>query len=318
MTCYHPRQAYQADKPNPNGKYSTVWSRSQAGIVPIERKLPCKQCIGCRLDYSRIWAIRIMHEAQMHKDNCYLTLTYDDDHLPDHGFLVKKHFQDFMKRYRRKFSDVQIRYYYSGEYGEKHQRPHYHACIFGHSFDDLVFFKRNHLGQPIYTSETLKKLWPYGYSSVGDLEFRSAAYVARYILKKVNGLEKDDHYSFCDLETGELLQRPQEFSDQSRGGRGLNGEKLGGIGKQWLDSYFSDVYPSDEIVFSGKRLSVPAYYDRLLERSDPDLYREIKDKRKSDFYMMKLKAPDEFTPERLIIKERCKELSVQKLKRNLD
>ena len=127
-------------------------------------ELPCGQCIGCRLEYSRQWAIRCMHEASLYEDNCFITLTYDQDHLPHDRSLNKSHFQKFMKRLRKRFGGG-IRFYHCGEYGERTRRPHYHACIFNFDFSDKKLFKivNNHR---LYTSEQLEELWPFGFSTM--------------------------------------------------------------------------------------------------------------------------------------------------------
>ena len=114
-------------------------------------KVPCRKCIGCRIDYSRDWAVRCVHEAQMYEDNAFITLTYSEQNVPPDGFLEKQHFQKFMKRLRRHFAPKTIRFYMCGEYGEEFGRPHYHALLFGIDFADKTFHKENH-GSRLYTS----------------------------------------------------------------------------------------------------------------------------------------------------------------------
>ncbi|MEO5355656.1 MAG: hypothetical protein H7835_21005, partial [Magnetococcus sp. XQGC-1] len=92
------------------------------------------QCVGCRLERSRQWAIRVMHEASQHEHNCFITLTYNDDNLPANGSLNYRHFQNFMKRLRKYYVEFTVRFYMCGEYGENFARPHYHACIFAIMF----------------------------------------------------------------------------------------------------------------------------------------------------------------------------------------
>lgn len=95
MACYAPLSAWK----KPGG--GITFKQSEAtGLRPI--KLPCGQCLGCRLDYSREWAVRCTHEALLHQENSFITLTYDDEHLPWDRGLRKKHWQDFAKRLRKK------------------------------------------------------------------------------------------------------------------------------------------------------------------------------------------------------------------------
>ena len=175
MPCYHPLQASFSIAKNGKKDLSFV-SRlaDDAGRLFYKGlkqasdsvlSLPCGKCMGCRLERSRQWAMRCMHEAQMHEDNCFITLTYRPDDLPKDGSLNKKHFQDFMKRFRHRYSDTKIRYYMCGEYGEDFGRPHYHACIFGFDFPDKVHWKTFN-GCKLFTSEILEDLWSFGFCTV--------------------------------------------------------------------------------------------------------------------------------------------------------
>ena len=136
MACFKPLTAYRGREKHGSGKPKIVFSHhlSQTGV---ELLLPCGRCIGCRLERSRMWALRCVHEAQLHSENSFITLTYNDDHIPRDGSLNKKHFQDFMKRLRKSIAPKKVRFYHCGEYGPKLLRPHYHAILFGHQFDDL-------------------------------------------------------------------------------------------------------------------------------------------------------------------------------------
>ena len=208
MACYYPMKAYRSQTVNPSGKRSIVFNKNQ-GFADMEVELPCGQCIGCRLERSRQWAIRMAHEAQLHEDNCFLTLTYNDENLPKHNSLKLKDFQKFMKRLRKAFGK-KIRFFHCGEYGEKFQRPHYHAIIFGLDFKDKILFSEQN-DQKLYISPTLNKIWGLGHATIGDVTFQSAAYVARYITKKITGDRAQDHYNEINYETGEILseRRPE-------------------------------------------------------------------------------------------------------------
>ena len=178
MPCYHPISAYQCT----DG--SIVFYESKRHDVSRSLQLPCGQCVGCRLERSRQWAIRCMHEAQMHTQNCFLTLTYDDAHLPSDRSLHYRDFQLFIKRLRKRYPGRRIRYYMAGEYGENFGRPHWHACIFGFDFDDKKLWKRTSANSLLYRSKDLELLWPFGYSSIGanqtiDPEFNQFMFLYR-------------------------------------------------------------------------------------------------------------------------------------------
>ena len=180
MTCFHPIQAYKSTELTKKGKRKIVFKKAE-GVPFLELTLPCGQCVGCRLERSRQWAIRCVHEASMHKKNCFITLTFDNQHLPKDGSLDVRDFQLFMKRVRKRFG-TNIRFYHCGEYGEKLGRPHYHACLFNFDFEDKILWKEIN-GQKLYISQSLSELWPFGFSTIGEVTYQSAAYVARYIMK---------------------------------------------------------------------------------------------------------------------------------------
>ena len=133
MPCYSPIQVKWSFEKDDLVFASNLSEKKDFSLHSCGFKIPCRNCVGCRLEHSRQWAMRCTHEAQLHSDNCFITLTYDNAHLPSDFSLDKKHFSDFMKRYRKKFGP-NIRYFHCGEYGSKFGRPHYHACIFNHDF----------------------------------------------------------------------------------------------------------------------------------------------------------------------------------------
>ena len=251
MTCYHPLLAYKSE-----GK--VVFNKPFAFAKGFN--LPCGQCIGCRLNYSRQWAIRIMHEAQMHDANCFITLTFNQAELEKRSnplSLDVSEYQRFMKRLRKKYGKS-IRFFHCGEYGDKNKRPHYHAIIFGMDFPDKKLWSERD-GNKLYTSESLEKLWPYGFSTIGEVTFQSAAYVARYIMKKHKGDGAEDHYTRWCPETGEGTLVDPEYCTMSR---------KPGIGYQWLQKYKADVYPHDYVVINGHKVKPPRYYDSLLDEQE--------------------------------------------------
>lgn len=272
--------------------------------------LPCGKCEACRAEQSRQWAVRCMHEASLHDHNSFITLTYNDEHLPSDGSLNHTHFQRFFKRLRKKYGKG-IRYYMAGEYGSKLGRPHYHAIVFGLDFSDKTVWKRTNAGSIIYRSASLEALWPFGYSSIGDVTFESAAYVARYVMKKVTGDLAEKHYRTVDLSTGEITQLKPEYNRMSNG----SGSGKGGIGAQWYKQFASDVHNHDYVVTrDGKTCRPPRYYDKLLKRVDPDAYELIKDKREIELD----KLASDNTPQRLIAKGVILKQNLNKLKRTLE
>lgn len=305
MTCYHPLQAYFGRDVLSSGKHKIVFDRRFAigDGVSSEVLLPCGQCVGCRLERSRQWAVRCMHEAQMYERNCFITLTFRDEDLPDNLSLDVTYFQRFMKRLRFRFGDG-IRFFHCGEYGEKYGRPHYHACLFNFDFDDKVLFKDVN-GIKLYTSKSLEELWPFGFCTIGDVTFESAAYVARYIMKKVTGDRAKAHYERVDVCTGEVVDRKPEYTTMSR---------RPGIGKLWYDSFKDDVYPHDHVIVRGKECRPPKYYDSLFEIEYPEDYAKLKLRRKTATKQF----ADNNTPERLHVREQVKLSRVKLLKRSVD
>lgn len=298
MPCYSPLQAfYDSDG---SVKFSNIAAELFQNGVNISKSdidyfsLPCGRCIGCRLEHSRQWAMRCMHEASLYDDNCFITLTYDDDHLPKGGTLVKKHFQDFMKRFRKKFSDRVIRYYHCGEYGEDFSRPHYHACIFGFDFSDKVLFNVVN-DNKIYTSDVLSSLWTDGFCTIGALTFESAAYVARYCTKKITGAASVEHYQGRQPEYATMSRRP-------------------GIGRGWYDKFKTDVFPSDYLIVDGVKVKPPRYYDSIFKECEPFVFEEVRSKR----LVGSSRNEKDQTYRRLKDRELCKKLQVSNLKRSLE
>lgn len=267
MPCYKPVKAFYGDKLL-SGKRAIVFSSAQAQSC-LELKLPCGVCVGCRLERARQWAMRCMDEAALYDRNCFVTLTFNDKHLPLNRSLDVYIFQNFMKRLRKFATGRLVRYFHCGEYGPKLGRPHYHCLLFNWDFDDRVFYKNTDSGEPIYTSKTLDGLWGFGYSSVADVTFGSAAYVARYHLKKVGGVVSDDHY--VNPRTGECLS--PEYVTMSRG---CKARGTGGIGRGWYDKFKSDVYPNDIRVIKGVDTKPARFYDSLYELDDPEGFKRVK------------------------------------------
>ncbi|QXP07956.1 MAG: replication initiator protein [Arizlama microvirus] len=298
MACFHPLQAYQTS----DG--SIIFSERKGDVVR-SLSLPCGQCRGCRLERSRQWAVRCMHEASLHEENCFITLTYDNDHCPTDRSLNYGDYQRFMKRFRKRFKDSTIRFYMAGEYGEKFERPHFHACIFGFNFPDRTLWKRTPSGALIYRSKLLEDLWPFGYSSIGDVTFESAAYVARYVMKKRTGKGVGDHYETTDFETGEIKDRVPEFNRMSL---------KPGIGYEWYRKFSSDIYPHDYVVINGREARPPKFYDKKFADDFPEEFEALQFQR----FVDAVDRFDDNTDERLHVKEQVLEAKFSRLKRNIE
>jgi len=301
VPCYNPVRAFKSPTPGPSGKHDIRFLRGNS-TVPIhylEIELPCGGCIGCRLEHSRQWAVRCMHEASLHDQNCFLTLTYDDDHLPEDGSLSRTAFPSFMKRLRKAFPAKRIGYYHVGEYGETTFRPHYHALLFGFMFPDMVRYKGEG-ERTLYTSQTLDRLWGLGECKIGALTFESAAYVARYTMKKQRGQQT---YRRRNVRTGEVHDLVPEFSTMSL---------KPALGKKWFERFHGDVYPDDFVVVNGKQQKPPRYYDKLLAQ---EAFESVKAKRHERAQKPAVKADN--SPERRAVREQVKQAQISTLKRTL-
>lgn len=302
MPCYSPLTAYQTG----NGDVIFV-ERMGKGDVRRELSLSCGQCLGCRLERSRQWAMRCMHEASLHKKNAFITLTYSDEYLPNRGCLHYPDYQKFMKRLQ-KYSDGGIRFYMCGEYGEQTWRPHYHACLFGVDFPDRIHHATMESGFPTYRSDLLERLWPFGNCWVGDVSFESAGYVARYCVQKVTGKNARFHYSrwtHADFGPVHKYQLVPEFNKMSL---------KPGIGDAFYRQWKDDIYPHDYVVVRGQKMPPAKYYNKLFARENPDVYEELQWKREAEGR----RHWEDNTPERLIVKETVQRARAAFLKRTLN
>uniref|UniRef100_A0AAU8B5M2 Replication initiator protein n=1 Tax=Dulem virus 90 TaxID=3145801 RepID=A0AAU8B5M2_9VIRU len=218
---------------------STILVNDKHGIL---KRVPCGQCINCRLNRAWDWSVRIMHEAKKHDESVFLTLTYDDDHLPENGSLVVSDLQKFFKRFR-KAHKRKVRYFACGEYGDKTFRPHYHVAFFNVGYGDFIPLplKSGKEGLMCKCSE-----WPFGHVHVGDLTTDSANYVAGYILKKQTG--KNAHF-YKDLG----LVPP--FCVMSR---------RPGIGYDYFMDHKDTFENNGFVVAKGVKRGLPRYYKDFL------------------------------------------------------
>jgi hypothetical protein len=380
MPCYYPMRGFRKKRANENGKRPVVFN-GREGDIDEEVIIACGKCIGCRLENSKVKAIRAMHESDCHDCNCFITLTYDNDNLPGDGSLVKEDFQNFMKnlRYRlvpknpysprtpenvtveeveenrKNFDTWQfengIRYMMCGEYGQDQDllvegidalgRPHYHAILFNFNpiiqalmvpvidpgttqecFDELYpvdtrfgyvgRVENSRSGDKQYLSSVIQQSWGKGRTRVSHMSFEAAAYVARYVTKKIDkGVTPEqeqayyEHYSKFDEDTGLIHLVLPEYSDTSRNP---------GLGAVWYDRYKSDLLKGF-ISVNGIEMSIPRYYmDRLANDAEFSGYVDDIKLKSKEFIA---RCGDKYDSERLRDSEHIKRKQLNQLKREL-
>lgn len=259
MPCYHPLVGWYAKERTKNGKRAVTFRFAEA-YKDRPLPVPCGKCVGCKLEKARQWAMRCMHEASMWEDNVFLTLTYDDEHLPSNGSLCPEHMVKFLKRLRRRYVH-QIRFFQCGEYGEKLQRPHHHVILFNHDFDDKRLLRSGGDKNRLYESKELSRLWPYGMHSIGAVTFQTAGYIARYTLKKVD-TGADEWYNGKVREYLTMSRRP-------------------GIGRSWIEMFAKQVYKRDQVIVNGCVSKPTRYYDEVAAKMMPDRMERIKLRRRA-------------------------------------
>lgn len=265
MSCTNPFYAWKSKNPDDPSKFTIHCIPKRVDkydFVSLKEiygddllVLPCGHCDSCIESRTRAWAIRCTLEASLYDFNCFVTLTYNDKCLPKGG-LCKKDLQKFIKRLRAANPDTTIRYFACGEYGEHTHRAHYHLCLFNYFPDDASITAPGRYGGNYYISSKLQKLWPFGFVSIGDLSFDSAAYVARYCQKKLH--HSGENKEFC------LMSR------------------CPGIGEQYFLEHWESMYHTDKIYFNFGRYNTSKpmrYFDKLFERINPDALKDLKTER---------------------------------------
>lgn len=294
VACFRPLSA----RKSPTGKI--VFGNHHAWTDLPWFSVPCGQCIGCRVSKSQDWGTRISHEASCHEASCFVTLTYNNEHLPDDMSVSTREVQLFNKRLRKAIGP--FRFLACGEYGDKNWRPHYHMIIFGHDFASTRKLWRTSNGYPVYRSEVLEKCWTSGHSEIGTVTLASAQYVARYCLKKMTGEKAADHYTRLNPLTGEIIKVKPEFLTMSN---------KPGIGHSWITQFKSDVFPSDFVILDGRKRPIPRYYKLKLEEAEQE---ELRQKRVHNAK----KHSSNNTDWRLVVREESQELRAARLIRELD
>jgi len=193
---------------------------------------PCGRCFACRVNKSREWSTRIILESESWSEYSWVTLTYDDEHLPEDNSVHKITVQKYIRKLRKMIRPKKIRYYAVGEYGERNNRPHYHLFIFG-----------------INNSETIENAWtdssgiPKGFVQVDpEINLKNAKYTAGYIVK-------GHHFKECEKLNG----RNPEFSLKSQG---LGKYRIGEIAEdfhQYTFEFGGKPWLKNEVVKSIRR-----------------------------------------------------------------
>lgn len=228
-------------------------------------EVPCGYCRACRIAKSKEWSVRLMHESESYKDNIFITLTYNDDNLPQDFSVDKTELQKFFKRLRKRFSDRKIKYFACGEYGENTCRPHYHAIIFNLGIKDLQYYypDKKHMA-----SFVLEELWPYGNNVIGTVTYDSCRYVADYIQKAYLGKGAEDYYI--------NMQKPFNLVSQ-------------GMGKEFAMQNHKQIERQLDITVRGQSMGIPKYYKLKLDISDKTIRAKNYDKRveREEYYRKK-------------------------------
>lgn len=248
MACTKPLKGWFSDQ----GGFTMKSSRA---YLELPMQVPCGQCMGCRLAKTADWATRITHESQLYEENAFVTLTYSDDKLPDKNSLCKKDVQKFYKRLRASLRPSRIRHFTAGEYGDRTQRPHYHAIIFNYWPSDSKTYKKTDAGT-LFTSEGLEKIWGKGFVVIGICNYETASYTASYVTKKITGPDSKMYYGPKEPPFALMSRRP-------------------GIGNNWYNIYGDDTFKHNFVVVNGHKRVPPRYYRNKLKESDPKLYQQL-------------------------------------------
>jgi hypothetical protein len=300
MACTNPKKAWKYGQTK-NGKQALTFKRPNVHPEPEIQMVSCGTCESCKLSYAAEWATRIVHHFQTVKVGCFLTLTYNEENLPSDKSVNPEEVRLFIKRLRKKIYPQKIKYFACGEYGENKSRPHYHIIVLGYDFVDKRYWSKSNTGHINYRSPTLEKLWTKGHSTIGDVTYESAGYVARYTFKKQKGAGPPE---FVDKETGEVHKVTPEFIRMSQG-----------IGKEWWQKYKADTY-KDYLNVSNRKNKVPRYYDKQLEKEEPKRLEKIKKKREESALALDAKTPKSLKRQQAEVKKVQTKMLIRQLEKD--
>jgi len=230
MTCFQSKPAWRSTYPNDKGNHELRFG-FRTDREP-DYFIDCGKCEGCRARQKRDWAIRIAHEAQLWERNCFVTLTYDDDHLPE--YISRQHVKTFLQRLKH-HSSREVRYYVAAEYGERTRRPHYHAIIFNEDFLGGAY----DINDQLYGNKILDRIWKKGSTAIAPFTFATAMYTAGYVSKKIR-----DKNTFSVQS-----QRPP-------------------LGKNWVRKNHDNIRRNENIVINGQSLPIPKVYMTWLKGTE--------------------------------------------------
>ena len=270
---------------------SCFGTNMQQYILDNLEQIPCGKCLQCRVNDSREWAQRATAEATLYEHNWFVTLTYDNEHLPQPYWtidrrdgeyrlcspLVYDDFELFKKRlleyFRDKYDHTGIRFLMCGEYGPKNGRPHYHTILFNCPLDDVKVISNVDLNGKKYTychSDILEQKWQKGFITIGNVNWDTTAYVARYVLKKFAAPQEREYLALCQ-ELG-CKPLPAEMRKASL---------RPGLGRPYYELHKDEIYKYDKVVLPDGHLTKPcSYFDRLFDLEDSELLDELKKMRK--------------------------------------
>lgn len=283
MPCFHPLPGWYGKTRGSTGKRPVVFQFNE-GLKDRPVSVPCGKCTGCLLERARQWAVRCQHEAQLHASNLFVTLTYDDEHLPPGGSLRPEDMVLFLKRLRKK-AGPGLRFFQCGEYGDKTIRPHHHAILFNCYFPDS---RKLHSHSDLSRSDELDQLWGHGLCTFGSVTFESANYVARYTIKKLGTAPKGVVPPYLTMS-----RRP-------------------GIGSDFIKKYGNQVAIKDYLIINGNKSGVPRFYRDRLSKSHPERSNDNKIRRRG-----RAAGDKNNTGSRLIVRETVKQSAIQLLSRDL-
>lgn len=215
----------------------------------------CGKCLECEMNHSVEWSFRIMDECSKYEQNAFITLTYDQEHLPDPPFVSRREVSLFMKRLRKELSPLKVRFFACGEYGKKNSRPHYHFIIFNWFPSDSWLWSVED-GVELFRSSTLEKVWTFGFSTVGRVTQKTALYCAKYMNKF--------SYKYLSKQTvplvveGEVTPFREVVTPPF-----VQMSNRPGIG---FDSVYDCDLLSDRIYRNGRGIKIPRYYLKVMER----------------------------------------------------
>lgn len=254
------------------GRSQPVFRKPLSSVSADFLSLPCGKCEPCELNRVSSMSARMVHEASLHASSFFLTLTYDEAHLPSDGNLVPQHWTKFIGKLRaatrRRSSDApKLRFVACGEYGDRLGRPHYHAIVFGLDLTDRRIWSRSKRGDDLFCSDWLSAIWGKGNVIVGEVTSHSCSYVAAYTVKSVGGERVSTYFS---NPSGDIVRRVPPFARYST---------HPGIGAFWYDEYSSDCFPSDFLVSGGRKSAIPRYYFKRFAAAQPAAAAAVKARR---------------------------------------